>query len=407
MSLTTPQGYPGPIWTNDSNAFAHDTMQRRVPATIRNVIDRNPDYHRDIVNDLRTLEDAITVGGHVAVPNWEAPDRDHWQAAVDGRGIPSWLDTDWFFAETYFYRLLIDRVRWWTTEHDPFESNKDEEYATETHWHTLEAALAYQSMGSLEDRLGAAINGSLWGNRIDLSFVASRSRGVDASDDDLLIDNLDAAVEHLASTRIAETRFGEMPVPIHMILDNAGTELSMDMVLADCILSMETAYVVLHVKHHPTFVSDVIPVDIWHWFELMRWRGGQFARLGERLFEAFDTSRLFIRPHLFWNSSDFLWEMPYDLIDSFGLKTNRAYQQARLTIVKGDANYRRMVGDAFWPAETPFGQVTGYFERPLLALRTLKSDPIVGLQPGDALTLDTIDPAWRVNGQRGVIQFKP
>ena len=75
---------------------------------------------------------------------------------------------------------------------------------------------------------------------------------------------------------------------------------------------------------------------------------------------------------------------------------------ARLVISKGDAHYRRAVGDALWAPETPFSRVTSYFPAPLLALRTLKSDPIVGLPGGVAERLDLEDPRWRVNGRRAV-----
>jgi hypothetical protein len=34
----------------------------------------------------------------------------------------------------------------------------------------------------------------------------------------------------------------------------------------------------------------------------------------------------------------------------------------------------------------------------------MKSDPVVGLQPGQADALDQEDPEWRVNGKRGMIQ---
>jgi hypothetical protein len=77
---------------------------------------------------------------------------------------------------------------------------------------------------------------------------------------------------------------------------------------------------------------------------------------------------------------------------------------SRLVIFKGDANYRRVVGDALWSPETPLSIVTSGFPAPLLALRTLKSDPIVGLPPGTAQQLEALDPAWRVNARRGVIQ---
>jgi hypothetical protein len=78
------------------------------------------------------------------------------------------------------------------------------------------------------------------------------------------------------------------------------------------------------------------------------------------------------------------------------------FRAARLVVLKGDANYRRALNDALWPPETPFSDVLSYFPAPLLALRTLKSDAIVGLRPGQADELDRSDPAWRVNGKRGV-----
>jgi hypothetical protein len=78
---------------------------------------------------------------------------------------------------------------------------------------------------------------------------------------------------------------------------------------------------------------------------------------------------------------------------------------AALVVSKGDANYRRVVGDALWQPETPFADVTAYFPAPLLALRTLKSNPIVGLPAGLAERLDAEDATWRVNGRRGVAQF--
>jgi hypothetical protein len=121
--------------------------------------------------------------------------------------------------------------------------------------------------------------------------------------------------------------------------------------------------------------------------------------LGERLKSAIHDGRLQLLPGLFWNSSRLLWELPDNLYDLF--------QTARLVMIKGDANYRRMVGDALWEPSTPFKDVVSYFPAPLLALRTLKSDPIVGLPQGVAEKLDTMDERWRLNGKRGVIQFAP
>jgi hypothetical protein len=77
-----------------------------------------------------------------------------------------------------------------------------------------------------------------------------------------------------------------------------------------------------------------------------------------------------------------------------------------LVIIKGDANYRRLLGDAHWPYTTPFAYATRYFPSPLVALRTLKAEIIVGLRPGEAEQLQAEDPAWLVNGKRGIIQAR-
>ena len=75
-----------------------------------------------------------------------------------------------------------------------------------------------------------------------------------------------------------------------------------------------------------------------------------------------------------------------------------------LTICKGDANYRRLCSDAHWPRSTPFADVVGYFPSPVAALRTLKSELIVGMQAARAAELDESDPGWLTSGRYGVVQ---
>jgi len=41
----------------------------------------------------------------------------------------------------------------------------------------------------------------------------------------------------------------------------------------------------------------------------------------------------------------------------------------------------------------------------VVALRAPKEELFVGLDPGEAEHLQAQDPAWRVNGRRGVVQF--
>jgi hypothetical protein len=74
-------------------------------------------------------------------------------------------------------------------------------------------------------------------------------------------------------------------------------------------------------------------------------------------------------------------------------------------LIKGDANYRRLVGDRRWPASTPMEGLTGYFPAPFAVLRTMKSEIVVDLGEDQVQRLDGEDPQWRVNGRRGILRL--
>jgi hypothetical protein len=183
---------------------------------------------------------------------------------------------------------------------------------------------------------------------------------------------------------------------VHFVADNAGSELAVDLALVDCVLEDAAARVTLHLKMQPVFVSDATPRDVHDTIHRMTLRGGTALGLSERLRVAFDTGRLVLAPDPFWSGPHFLWEAPEHI--------GRALSGATITIFKGDANYRRVVGDALWPADTPFTHAASFAAYPLLCLRTMKSDSVVGLPVGLARTLDQTDPRWRIDGRRGLIQ---
>ena len=191
-------------------------------------------------------------------------------------------------------------------------------------------------------------------------------------------------MEHLGTASSAAGG-GTEPATVYIVVDNAGSELALDLALSDCLLRHTSERVVLCLKAHPTFVSDATVEDVWMMLREMARRGERAAGLAERLREFWQSGRLRFLPHPYWNSSRFLWDLPPALERHFGA--------AQLVIIKGDANYRRTVADALWPAQTPFAQVVGYLEAPALCLRTLKSDPIVGLPSAEtAVALDRVDP---------------
>ncbi len=184
-----------------------------------------------------------------------------------------------------------------------------------------------------------------------------------------------------------------------MMADNAGTELLADLALVDMLLGHGVGVaekVRYHVKGQPFFVSDTLAADVDHALDALEQGGSQTAALAARLRGYREEGRLELATHWAYASSLFYFQTPSDL--------RAMWAAADLVILKGDANYRRLIGDLHWPPDESFESVTAYFPAPLLAVRTLKSDPVAGLSLGLAERLDRADPEWRVNGVRGVIQ---
>src|SRR5689334_13488735 len=243
---------PPMILTDDSNAFAHDTMFRRLPANIREVGQLNPDYAPFIQNALQRLASEIESDAPVGAFNPFNPDADLWEASLKAHAGHTWLHTDWFFAEIAAYRHLIEAVRWWETGRDPFMPKKVAEMNSAELWSALDKALAVRDE-PIEERLHDLIHIDLWGNRIDLSFSASLAHGHNVGEDDLIADDSGAVVEHVM----------RQDGDVHFIADNTGTELAMDLALADALFDKGVGRVFFHLKLHPTFVSDTTVPDMY------------------------------------------------------------------------------------------------------------------------------------------------
>jgi hypothetical protein len=119
--------------------------------------------------------------------------------------------------------------------------------------------------------------------------------------------------------------------------------------------------------------------------------------LGGRLRAHLDAGHLRLEADPFWTSPFMFRQFPPSL--------RAALSRSGLVILKGDVNYRRLLDDRHWPHTTRLEDVAATFPAPLLVLRTLKGEILVGLAPGQATTLAAQDPTWLINGQRGLIHF--
>jgi len=386
-ALSMTETYPAPIRTDGSNAFARQSMAGRVPRIFEEVIDRNPDYPEGIQDAVQRLADAIVDDAPMTLFDPPAPDYDAWARRFSRHDGETWLGTEWFFAELYAYRRLLTACRYWTTRRDPFQPFKKEEIESEALVQTVGEALARE--GPPREQIYRAIMGALWGNRMDLSMKSVVAQGTDASDEHLLVNDIPAAVDDLRS--------GESGA-VHIIMDNAGTEEAFDLALAELFLSVGVARdVTLHVKMTPVLVSDVLGKDVFWLLDVLEERGGRLEQLATRFREFVAEGRLHIVPDVFWNTDARLWEMPDRLREVF--------QDAALVIAKGDANYRRATNDAIWPSEASWSEAVKAMPAPFLALRTIKSDTLVGVDADTVRRLNRHDEEWRTKGTYGVAQY--
>ena len=382
-----PVPRPSPVRTDGSNTFARHSIEIRATGLIDETVQRNPDYPQSTLDDLSRLAENIRSNSALTPIRSDNPDGGLWLDRFARHEGETWLDTDWFFAEMLAYRHAVEITRFREAGRDLFAPFKQEELESSGIRDLLKKS--QYVTGTLEERLLTYLQGSLWGNRIDLSITASTKRGTEAESSHLLTDHFDSAVNHLMSTS---------PNEVHVIADNAGTELGMDLALCDfLLLSQITKKVVVHIKAFPVLISDVIAQDVDNLLApMLRW-SGETERLAVRLKSFRKRGELVFKPHFFWNTDGGYFELPDDLYSHFS--------SAALVISKGDANYRRASNDAIWPAGTSLADALPEFPAPLLLLRTLKCDTLLEVEQKVHDRLDQEEPDWKETGKYGVAQF--
>lgn len=213
----------------------------------------------------------------------------------------------------------------------------------------------------------------LWGNATDLSLLTSltyediqKLQGAAArktSEKNIIVNDLPAAYEVLKK---AQEDQDKQEKRIDIILDNAGFELFVDLILAGYLLSAGLAtQIVLHPKSIPWFVSDVLPTDFAALLNALsdpqsfyttpseeeRNAGKEPEALSEKevselsfLFQHWSSfhqeGKLLIRPNLFWTSAGSYWRIPGAEADIYN-----DLKESELVIFKGDLNYRKLTGD--------------------------------------------------------------
>ncbi|MBJ6640930.1 protein-glutamate O-methyltransferase family protein [Streptomyces sp. DHE7-1] len=377
---------------NGPGSFPHSVLAERHPAIIRRVRDAfpyGPGQHRALDELLESC-----VSGVLAPLPEDAGDLARWRAwGLDDHVGRSWFDVPWLWSESYFYRLLLEAVGYfgpgaWQGV-DPFRPFKRAELDSPETGEELAALDALRDRPE-PDRARALLHGSLWGNRADLGFRLSAGDGEDAAPVPALVADDSETLWSLVPPSGTGT--------LCLVADNAGRELVPDLLLIAHLLGAgRIGRAVLHVKPYPYYVSDATTADVVDALRRLVAAPGAAGEYGRLLWAAMAEGRVTVRAHPFSGGP-----LPYAGLPD---ELRAEFAPAVLTVVKGDLNYRRLVGDRRWPPTTSFQEVTAGFPGPVAALRTLKSDVITGLTAATEAALVAAEgQRWRTAGTHALIQ---
>lgn len=274
--------------------------------------------------------------------------------------------------------------------YDPFHVQKEEALKTALDKMRLQKLLDSFHRLKGKDLFLFLIGNCLWGNQADLSFSGGKKTEEIKSmiTENVLVDD---------SARVWKKLSNLKGSVISIFVDNCGEELLSDLLFAHFLVQEGFAKQVnIFVKKYPVFVSDAMKKDVEYTIQQLQKRELSSAKqLGNSFQEHIIKGRWRIIEEQFLNSPLAFWDMPKHLADSLG----------SLVIMKGDANYRRLLGDLHWDYCARFEEVVGYFPRAVLCIRTLKSEVALGMKKEKIEELEKKDKNWLVNGKYGMIQF--
>ncbi|KAK8745668.1 hypothetical protein OTU49_000307 [Cherax quadricarinatus] len=430
---------PQPLSASHIGSFAYLTVKDRLPVILTRVVDylyREKDslgnnYGKaaredckkvigrcsQLKNEMQTNKDLLPLQAHPD-PSYPYDDANIWNRYLENyirvTGVaPKWFTAPWLYVECYMYTRIHESLYLCNVlkDFDPFMDQKrnaliDSKEAIEAlavHVLSLCGRISTFSQEQLKQHVIKLIEISLWGNRCDLSISGGADKSQD-SDVLLLLDKLQSKIlvnnsESLWQLLVA---LPEDQRDIVLVLDNAGFELVTDL----CLLAFltEAGFVTsltVHPKIRPWFVSDTTHSDLTWTIEKLRETGGSAGVLASKWQSYISNGRWKIVNNKFWT-------LCHDFADMKEIDPELYSQLSKssLIIFKGDLNYRKLTGDLDWPTTTSLEHtLRGFCPAPVLAIRTAKGGPVVGLAPGVSERTAAVTHDWNISGEYGMIQL--
>ena len=344
------------VVTSKEGSFARFTILNRFPEILRDLISGNS-FSPSVEQALNELLKSIPAG-RLSPLSEGYPFAAEINQALNEKPGYGWLNAPFLFIENYLYHRISDLCGYFTNSYDYFFYRKEAESLKGLEKFTA----SLQNIDSISSFSGICMI-NLMGNKADLS--QSSSYYSSGSTSSLLIDH-----RAKAASKINEGS------RVDIILDNAGEELFFDLLLAYWLFNHTAVQKVkLHFKQMPYFVSDALISDYRSLLNILSEKqdAAGFVRSMNNLE---DEGKLELGSHPFFVSGRPFATMPEEL--------SSVLSQSDLIIFKGDLNYRRLIEDRYWPYETQTSSILNYLPADILISRILKSEVMVGLEPGES-----------------------
>jgi hypothetical protein len=363
-------------------SFAHFTITKRLPKILSDC-DFNSQLRASKTGEWACFVNSLQHGSTIPTAHFSTP-TPYWHQFIANIEGQSWKDISFFNIEFLFYHWINSRLEYWSTGVDAFVGTRIT--AASDDIRQFSTSLAAIEDSTANSRLASLIALATDGNVADLSQISTPAF-IQSSAPTRLLDDSDSLINILINSTSRKLDY---------IADNCGFELMADLALINEIINRYQISVTLHLKPCPMFVSDANIQDVYHTIELFDKFSSATAALSSELNAALANGRLCLEDSDEWGEPRFI----VDLSES--LKTQ--LEKACVVIVKGDLNYRRVVEDRLWAPDEPTGSLQRPLEVPIVALRVMKSDTVLGLPAEVVAQLDMSDSAWRFNGTKSLVQ---
>uniref|UniRef100_A0A7E4VI22 Sugar phosphate phosphatase n=1 Tax=Panagrellus redivivus TaxID=6233 RepID=A0A7E4VI22_PANRE len=421
-----------PLVGNIRGSFAYTTVKDRWPKIVTKVVDQLHRKYHDLVKEVNEQagKDATYIISKISEMRYRMetnkplldfePTDSHFvelnaelkklRAEYGGDEKVTFYDAPWLFSECYLYAKLHEFVLATETlkTYDIFAEEKKKAYDDSLAQITAISVELVDWEADPQTDVKAAIlrliQVALWGNKCDLSLscgdphqmAGNMFNQLDSFRHTILADDIDAAVEHLATKCAGRT--------LHVVLDNSALELFTDMALAEFLVARGLVKdVVFHGKSYPWFVSDVTANDYnWVLQSLADNENQAVSTIGKRWQRRPEFS---FRHADFWTTTHSYWDLKSKAPMLFD-----ELKSSALTIFKGDLNYRKLVADRDWPYDIDLKfAVQSMSEIPFFALRTLKAETVAGISQKSLDVIkakyESTDKSWMFSSDWAVAQL--